>query len=126
MEKTRWSDRLFTTWVAVGVCWAATACVVSRLCPSFGHHERTFLFVGRTVDPTSQVPGSETVPLTPEEEAELQAQQDKQDKIDRCENALEFLVWGSLVLALSGVVAFFRRGCFVFVLAAALVLVCYG
>jgi hypothetical protein len=106
MEKTRWSERLFASWVCVCLCWAGTACVISHTCPSFGHADRTFRLVGKT----------------PEEDAAIRAWH---DTIDRCESRLTFLAYSSLELALIGVLAFFRRGCAVFLLAAALVFVCY-
>ena len=106
MERTQWSEWLFAVWVGVCLCWAGTACIISRTCPPFRHEDRTFIPLGATA----------------EDDAKIQAWH---NKIDWYESRLTFLAHGSLVLALLGVLAFFRRGCAVFLLAAVLVFVCY-
>jgi hypothetical protein len=106
MEKVRWSKRLFAIWVAVGICWAGTACVISHMCPECGPGDRTLRKVGKT----------------PQEDAEIQAWH---DKIEWCGSRLFFLAFGSLAFAQLGMFAFYRRHRVVFILAIALISVCW-
>jgi hypothetical protein len=105
MEKARWSELLFAIWVTLSICWSGTACVISIMCPPFAQGERAFKYVGK-------------LPENAEKEAKL-------DKIEWCEKWLGFLALGSIAIALLGVVVFFRRGCAVFALAAAIVFACF-
>lgn len=105
MATARRSQLLLAAWVVLCLSWAGAACAISYLCPSFVQGERVFQYVGQT--------------------PEVDKLRAKQEEIDRCEARLTFLALGSPAVALIGAVAFYRRGCGVFILAAALVAVCF-
>lgn len=100
MARRALGDRVFILWVAVGALGAAMAVLCSYKCPSLDVGERTFHAVGVGVAP------------------------EKQSEYDRWAARLAVLANGSLVYGFLGVVAFFRRGCVVFIAAAGFVVIC--
>src|SRR5262249_29559311 len=99
MAKRTLRDRLFILWATLGLLGAAMAIYCNYKCPAFHHSERSF--------------------WSPDSE-----KQAKLDEIERWVSRLEFLANASLVYGAFGVAVFFRHGCVVFVIAAAVVVIC--
>jgi hypothetical protein len=93
--------RLFKLWATIGFVWVMASFICVLKCPDFNPIRRTFRFVA----PTAK-------------------DQALYEEVDRWETRLTFLRDGALVHGVLGVVLFFRRGRIVFVIAAAVVLLC--
>ena len=101
MTRTEWVKHFFKLWATIGFFWVVASIVCVSMSPKVSPLDLTFRFI----QPSRH-------------------EQAVYEEVDRWVARLTFLRDGSLIYGLLGVLIFFRRGCLVFMIAAAVIVAC--